>query len=202
MSILKEAKQKRRTADDPMSPVKEGSDALKEALKRLARHGTKDSYSAADVLKVDNEVRKEYGLRQLVSYPIQEKEYDPTTRNVVWHQFTGAKVVKETGKLPTLKGIWVEAEGVDPIDILPEIEAQADKECERLFPIGHTIPKEHRAAIVESIVQRMQVEAMGEDPATPRPKPSAVDLPSDDEDKEDAEPKAAPKPKPAKGKGK
>lgn len=181
MKILKSGKTEKQKRDEMLSPVKTAADSLAEALKRIVRKdATPRQVSVEEILKEDNKVRKEYGLRELLAYPIFLDEYRPTTRQSFYKKLVGAEVFKEKDRLPDIKALYHEAEGFDPADNLEAIDEEVDRRCKELYPTALEITAEMRNAARLSVIQQQEVKMAGES-LKPAPEPE-VDVDEIEED--------------------
>lgn len=136
--------------------IKNESDSLKEALKRL-RNYKGDMIPLSEILKMDNIVRAENGLPQLTKYPIQLKEYSPASKKSYWHVLIGAIIKKEVGRLPQVFEQYAEAPDMSPEANQEEIEIRVKAETERMLP-GLKPTKEQISVIRDSIIAIMSNE--------------------------------------------
>ena len=140
--------------------IKNESDTLNEAIRRLASKGKENEYSKEEVLAVDNEVRAENGMIQLKSYPVVCDSYSPQSGVGTYKRLVKLEIVREKGKLPKANAIYEECEGVETAIPAERIEKEVDEEMERMFP-GENRPQElkaKRSMIRESIIKRYEFE--------------------------------------------
>ena len=110
-------------------------------------------------MKIDNEVRAEFGLPQLEAYPLNLREYIPTTKEEFWQRFLGIKIERKDGELPKSEDIWEEAEGITEAIGMDKVEEEAMALYKQLFPqTVANIDKKHLSFCRTSIIQRHEIE--------------------------------------------
>ena len=142
--------------------IKNESDSRKEAIKRALRLG-KDKFTADEILKIDNEVRAEFGMPLLKAYPLNLREYKPTTGEEFWQKFMGIDVIREKGKLPQAVELYEEAEGVSQAIGMERVEEEAKELYHQLYPQAMEINEKDLASCRKSVIQRHEMRLAGID---------------------------------------
>jgi hypothetical protein len=205
VTIMKETREMAEEMKKELKfPFKTASQCLREALRRLAKARPIDEkrkthvkrgdmyveielgiakLTVKEILEQDNIIRTEvpkcFGLRPLREYPVVQDEYNPATKKATWKKLIGGEVIMEPGKLPVARAIWQESEGFDPAENMDILETEVTEECKKLYPTTEAT-KEERKAVMNSLIQRRNLELAKDIDTGPLPYPEGQDANSEE----------------------
>lgn len=143
--------------------IKNENDSMLEAVKRALR-GTQDELSPSELLVIDNEVRKENGMPELIGYPIVLDSYSPATQKSTWKKLVKLVITRSKGKMPAADLVYAECEGVDQLISKDDLDEMVNKQFNEQFP-GIQMDKTEKDAIKRgirlSIIKLKELELAG-----------------------------------------